>query len=34
MDFRPGGDYLPSDWVGEGKLLLFVKTQVVERAPR
>ena len=34
MDFRPGGDYLPFDWVDEGKLLLFVKTQVAERAPR
>jgi len=34
MDFRPGGEYLPYDWVDEGKLLLFVKTQVAERAPR
>jgi len=34
MDFRPGGEYLPFDWVDEGKLLLFVKTQVAERAPR
>jgi hypothetical protein len=34
MDFRPGGDYLPFDWVDEGKLLLFVKTPVAERAPR
>jgi len=34
MAFRPGGKYLPYDWVDEGKLLLFVKTQVAERAPR
>jgi hypothetical protein len=34
MDFRPGGEYLPFDWVDEGKLVLFVKTQVAERAPR
>jgi hypothetical protein len=34
MNFRPGGEYLPHDWVDEGKLLLFIKTQVVERAPR
>jgi hypothetical protein len=34
MAFRPGGEYLPYDWVDEGKLLLFVKTQVAERAPR
>ena len=34
MDFRPGGEYLPYDWVDEGKLLYFVKTQVAERAPR
>src|SRR5436305_14908660 len=34
MAFRPGGEYLPFDWVDEGKLLLFVKTQVAERAPR
>jgi hypothetical protein len=34
MDFQPGGEYLPFDWVDEGKLLLFVKTQVAERAPR
>jgi hypothetical protein len=31
---RPGGEYLPFDWVDEGKLLLFVKTQVAERVPR
>ena len=34
MDFQPGGEYLPFDWVDEGKLLLFLKTQVAERAPR
>src|ERR1700722_11011310 len=34
MAFRPGGEYLPYDWVDEGKLLLFVKTQVAERGPR
>jgi hypothetical protein len=34
MDFQPGGEYLPFDRVDEGKLLLFVKTQVAERAPR
>jgi hypothetical protein len=33
MDFRPRGEYLLFDWVDEGKLLLFVKTQVAERAP-
>jgi hypothetical protein len=34
MDFRPGGEVLPFDWVDEGKLLLFVKTEVAERPPR
>jgi hypothetical protein len=34
MDFRLGGEYLPFDWVDEGKLLLFVKTKVAERALR
>jgi len=34
MAFRPGGEYLPFGWVDEGKLLLFVKTRVAERAPR
>ncbi|KAN0086503.1 hypothetical protein V8E54_000191 [Elaphomyces granulatus] len=34
MAFCPGGECLPYDWVDEGKLLLFVKTQVAERAPR
>jgi len=32
MAFRPGGEYLPYDWVDEGKLLLFVKTQSGRRA--
>jgi hypothetical protein len=30
MNFRPGGEYLPHDWVDEGKLL-FMKTEVAER---
>jgi hypothetical protein len=34
MAFRPGGEYLLYDWVDEGKLLLFMKTEVAERAPR
>jgi hypothetical protein len=34
MNFRPHGEYLPYDWVDEGKLLLFIKTQAAERAPR
>ena len=34
MNFRPGGEYLPHDWVDEGKLLLFIKTEVAERPPR
>ena len=34
MAFRLGREYLPYDWVDEGKLLLFMKTQVAERAPR
>jgi hypothetical protein len=33
MDFRLGREVLPFDWVDEGKLLLFVKTEVVERLP-
>ncbi len=32
--FPPGGQYLPGDWVDEGKLLLFVKEEVAPRAPR
>jgi hypothetical protein len=34
MNFQPGGEYLPFNQVDEGKLLLFIKTQVAERAPR
>lgn len=34
MNFRPGGEYLPYDWVDEGKLLLFIKKEVAERLPR
>jgi hypothetical protein len=34
MAFRLGGEYLPFDWVDEGKLLLFMKTQVIECALR
>jgi hypothetical protein len=34
MAFRPGGEFLPYDWVDEDKLLLFMKTQVAGRAPR
>ena len=30
MAFCPGGEYLPFNWVDEGKLLLFMKMQVVE----
>ena len=32
--FPPGGEYLPGDWVDEGKLLLFIKEEVAVRAPR
>ena len=32
--FPPGGQYLPGDWVDEGKLLLFIKEEVATRAPR
>lgn len=32
--FPPGGQYLPGDWVDEGKLLLFIKEEVAPRAPR
>jgi hypothetical protein len=32
--FPPGGQYLPGDWVNEGKLLLFIKEEVAARAPR
>jgi len=34
MAYRPGGEFLPYDWVDEGKLLLFMKSKVAERAPR
>jgi hypothetical protein len=32
--FPPGGQYLPGDWVDEGKLLLFIKEEVASRPPR
>ncbi|RYP11923.1 hypothetical protein DL767_011215 [Monosporascus sp. MG133] len=32
--FPPGGEFLPGDWVDEGKLLLFIKEEVAPRAPR
>lgn len=32
--FPPGGQYLPGDWVDEGKLLLFIKEEVASRSPR
>ena len=34
QSFPPGGEYLPGDWVDEGKLLLFIKEEVASRAPR
>ena len=34
MNFLPGGKQLPRDWVDEGKLLLFIKTRVVNRLPK
>ena len=34
MKFDRGSAYLPGDFVDEGKLLLFIKEQVAERAPR
>jgi len=34
MNFLPGGKQLPGDWVDEGKLLLFIKTRVVNRPPK
>jgi hypothetical protein len=34
MNFRPGGNHLPWDWVGEGKLLLFINEEVAARPPR
>ena len=27
LNFLPGGEYLPYDWVEEGKLLLFIKDE-------
>ena len=34
LNFLPGGEYLPYDWVEEGKLLLFIKDEVASRAPK
>jgi len=34
QSFPSGGEYLPGDWVDEGKLLLFIKEEVASRAPR
>ena len=34
MGFQKGGQYLPGDYVDEGKLLLFIKDEVASRAPR
>lgn len=34
MNFVEGGNLLPGDWVDEKKLLLFMKTQVMARAPK
>ena len=34
MGFQEGGQYLPGDYVDEGKLLLFIKDEVASRAPR
>jgi hypothetical protein len=34
MGFQEGGQYLPGDYVDEGKLLLFIKDQVASRPPR
>jgi hypothetical protein len=31
MGFQEGGQYLPGDYVNEGKLLLFIKDQVASR---
>ena len=33
MGFQEGGQYLPGDYVNEGKLLLFIKDQVASRPP-
>ena len=34
MNFLPSGKQLPGDWVDERKLLLFIKTWVVNRLPK
>ncbi|KAH9205792.1 hypothetical protein DL95DRAFT_245681, partial [Leptodontidium sp. 2 PMI_412] len=34
VGFQEGGQYLPGDYVDEGKLLLFIKDEVASRAPR
>jgi hypothetical protein len=34
MGFQEGGQYLPGDYVNEGKLLLFIKDQVASCPPR
>jgi hypothetical protein len=34
MYFPADKDYLPGDWVDEGKLFLFIKSEVAFRAPR
>ena len=34
MGFREGGQYLPGDYVDEGKLLFFIKEEVASRPPR
>lgn len=34
MGFQEGGQYLPGDYVDEGKLLLFIKDEVASRPPR
>jgi hypothetical protein len=33
MGFQEGGQYLPGDYVDEGKLLLFIKDEVASRPP-
>jgi hypothetical protein len=33
MGFQEGGQYLPGDYVDEGKLLLFIKDKVASYAP-
>ena len=34
MNFLPGGKQLPRDWVDKRKLLLFIKTRVVNHPPK